>query len=201
MPLRAGRGATPQMALSARCICAKTVVAPNVIAPKPASVGSRPLCSMRLFSTAVWTAAAAPAPIAASSRSAISPCAALSPSTRPTMLTATITTGATEKTVKKASAAACTNTCASSQTRKVAFATPIQYCSQVVINTGPPGSRCPSLSPRHPAEASSACLRVGCAFRCAASGRPLCATTPPSTEPDCAKIDDLAPPPSTWSLR
>jgi len=57
--LRVGRGATPQIALSEVCICVNTVVAPNTIAAKPAMVGSSPLCWIRLFSTAVWIAAAA----------------------------------------------------------------------------------------------------------------------------------------------
>ncbi|CAH1749075.1 protein of unknown function [Thauera humireducens] len=151
-----GRGATLQMAFSAPCICANTVVAPNTMAPNPAMVGSRPLCSMRLFSTAVCTAAAAPAPMADSSCSAISPCAARSPSTRPTTLTATITTGATENTVKKASAAACTNTCASSHTRSVVRATLIQYRIQSLMHPFPQIGSLPSLGRRNLGRASLA---------------------------------------------
>jgi hypothetical protein len=72
-PLRVGRGATPQIALSASCIWVKTVVAPNRIAAKPAMVGSSPLCWMRLFSTAVWIAAAASGPMVTCKCSAIRP--------------------------------------------------------------------------------------------------------------------------------
>ena len=72
-PLRVGRGATPQIALSDSCIWVNTVVAPNTMAPTPAIVGSSPLCWMRLLTTAVWIAAATSGPIATSSCSAMRP--------------------------------------------------------------------------------------------------------------------------------
>src|SRR5699024_6309126 len=101
-----GLGTTCQMVLSARCICANTVVAPKVKAPTPIKVPTKLPSDIREPSTATATASAASGPSTSSSCIIICAMAASVLSTSPIMCTARITTGAIENIVKNAKAPA-----------------------------------------------------------------------------------------------
>jgi hypothetical protein len=81
----------------------------------PKTVGQMPASSRRELRTAVSTAVAAWAPTRSLMAAEIWPLAASSPNTIPTIATTMITSGASENSVQKASAAACSKASRSSQ--------------------------------------------------------------------------------------